>query len=54
VKGRADSFQAPAISVAKIAPNFSFKLPKAKAFGGLEALLEKHLTTETCDLTFLK
>jgi hypothetical protein len=54
VKGRADSFQSLVISVAKIAPNFSFKLPKAKALGGLEALLEKHLITETCDLTFLK
>jgi hypothetical protein len=41
-----------ALSVAKIAPNFAFKLLKDKVFGGLEALLERHLATETCNLTF--
>jgi hypothetical protein len=49
-----DRFQAFAILVAKIAPNFGFKLSKARAFGGLEVLLERHLATKTCNLTFLK
>ena len=43
-----------ALSVAKRDLNSVFKPPKAKAFDGLEALLERRLATETWVLTFLK
>ena len=33
-EGRVDRFNIPVISVAKIAPNFMFKLPKVRLFDG--------------------
>ena len=33
-EGRVDHFNLPVISMAKIAPNFMFKLPKVRLFDG--------------------